>query len=142
MLPLPSFLCILVLQKKEKKEGDGSVAVVAFLVALQHSAAPQESALQHNTTSQESVLERCCRRLLCYVVTELHKSCSVELRYSIAQQNNNKKKVMAAYVTVTFFFAHSCATKKRRKRRTRRRCLPGSRVGPALAPTIIPQLQL
>ncbi len=147
LMSSPSFLRILMLQKKKKKkkkkkkEGDSSVAAVAFLVALQHSVAPQEFALQHNAAPQESALERCCRRLLCYVATELHKSYSVELCYNAAQQNNNKKKAMAAYATVAFSFVRSCAADKRKKRRTRRRCLPGSRVGPALAPTTTPRLQ-
>jgi hypothetical protein len=106
MLPSPSFLRVLALQRKEETKGDGNIAVVAFFAALHCSAAPQEPALQRNVAKEE--------------------------------QQEGDSNIAA----ITFFFAHSCAAEKRRKRRTRRRCLHQSRVGPALAPTTIPLLQL
>jgi len=42
MLPSPSFLRVLVLERKGKKKGDSSVAAIAFFAALQCNATKEE----------------------------------------------------------------------------------------------------
>jgi hypothetical protein len=57
-----------------------------------------------------------CRRFLCYVATQLHKSCNVELRCSAVLQNNNKRKEKKEdnnrVVTVAFFVVLQCSAAK------------------------------